>query len=80
MPGPVSDAYDPEFGTADNCERVKEAIELVKIAISAAIGDFNLHDILEVIDGPDARFVNSVFSERTLRIIRFALNRALETI
>jgi len=80
MPGPVSDSYDPEFGTTDNCERVTEAIKAACSAVSAAIGDNYLHNIVEVVIGPDIRFINSVFSEKTLRVIRFALNRALETL
>lgn len=80
MPGPVSDSYDPEFGTADNCERVKEAIEDARSAVSTIIGDSYLRDIVEVATGPDMRFINLVFSEKTLRVIRFALNRALDTI
>lgn len=86
MPGPVSDSYDPEFGTGANAARVRDAVGNERDRIAFLIGDPELKPILEIVgwppDGherasaPRALYLN----ERSLRILRFALNRALETL
>lgn len=82
MPGPMSDAYDPEFSTRANADRIADAIQDVVDRIDSMLGP-QLHDILDVVDGkgewPMKQFEVRL-SERELRIIRFALNRARETI
>jgi hypothetical protein len=84
MPGPVSDSYDPEFGTSANAEDVREAIQHVVGRIGRELGP-GLMNILEVInsDHDEAgldRWSKLAFSQRELRIIRFACNRALESL
>jgi hypothetical protein len=80
MPGPVSDSYDPEFGTGYNCSLVREAVTQVRDIVSSAIGTEQLKYILDVIGDKNGRKKKVSFSERELRIIRFAMNRALESI
>lgn len=79
MPGPVSDSYDPEFGTSSNAQDVKDAIQEVVEKIGEALGP-ELKNIVGVVQdedsGPGFQFQ---VSERGLRVIRFGLNRALET-
>lgn len=80
MPGPVSDSYDPEFGTAENASVVCEAIVEIRGRITAGIGSETLLNIVELaraIDGPPTAVA---LSERQLRIIRFCMNRALESL
>jgi len=80
MPGPVSDSYDPEFGTGANARDVEEAIRDVRKTITKELGP-GLHNIVQVAQGDsgsDAYVMN--WSERELRIIRFCLDRALESI
>lgn len=79
MPGPVSDSYDPEFGTGENVRKVARAIKKQLDVISHTIGK-EPRDILEVIHGENGGVHEIKFSERSLRIIRFALNRALKSI
>lgn len=80
MPGPVSDAYDPEFGTADNAARVREAIANEVAFLTKHLGP-GLKDIVQVVDGPIGRWMPPRrLSEREARIIRFALKRALESL
>jgi hypothetical protein len=79
MPGPVSDSYDPEFGTAANAGEIIEAVTEVRDKITAALGT-KLHNILDVVrDQRDERVVIR-FNERELRIIRFCLDRAKESV
>jgi hypothetical protein len=82
MPGPVSDSYDPEFGTGATAERLREQIELVRdrITTRAFKGDASLKNIIEVINGPTGNRLGCKLNEREWRIIRFCLNRALESI
>lgn len=79
MPGPVSDSYDLEFSTSSNREDVSEAIQEVVSSISDLIGP-ELKWIVGVVQGGDGVTFTAPLSERELRIIRFGLNRALESI
>jgi hypothetical protein len=80
MPGPVSDSYDPEFGTGENARRVCDAIRQQVARITSRLGP-KLSDIVSVVNGPAGQRFNGLrFTERDLRIIRFALNRAMESL
>ena len=79
MPGPVSDSYDPEFGTGANADDVKTAMEAVVKRISKKIGP-ELKNIIAIAQGPIGKRNPVNFSEAELRVIRFSINRALETI
>jgi len=80
-PGPVSDSYDPEFGTAANAARVAKAVRILRDRLTAAIGSEELHSIIVLActrNGPRRRTL--LLSERELRILRFCVDRALESI
>jgi hypothetical protein len=79
MPGPVSDSYDPEFSTSSNAQAVRDGIEETKEIIDTALGK-SLKNIVDVAYGEDGDSYGVSFTERQLRIIRFCLNRALESI
>lgn len=81
MPGPVSDSYDPEFGTAENARAVILAVQSVIRKIeSQALKGKPVKNILEVVTGDAGPLYAGPISEREWRVIRFAMNRALETI
>jgi hypothetical protein len=80
-PGPVSDSYDPEFSTGENARAVQAAIQAVVTKLeSGVLKGKPLANILEVIHGRAGRMHAGPLSEREWRIIRFCLNRAIETI
>lgn len=81
MPGPVSDSYDPEFGTGANAQDVSNAISLVIAKIESSLGP-ELHNIVQVVQNKEeyAYLHQCRFTEWQLRAIRFGLNRALESI
>ena len=79
MPGPVSDCYDPEFSTTANAYDVSCGIKKIVDGIGVHLGP-ELKNIVGVVHGPRGKKFKVVVSERDMRIIRFALNRALETI
>lgn len=85
MPGPVSDSYDPEFGTGDNAANVRTAIEGVRNKLARPL-PAKLRNIVEIVnEGPrrgqgGGKFHTVKLTENELRVVRFALNRALESI
>lgn len=80
MPGPTSDSYDPEFGTGANAQDVRDAIQDIVDAIGLYIGS-DLKNIVSVVQSPAATHRYSLrLTEKQLRVVRFGLNRALETI
>lgn len=81
MPGSVSDSFDPEFGTGTNADLVREAILDVRRMVTSEIGTEHLQNIVDVClsDKPPIPSVWTLTS-RELRIIRFCLDRALESI
>lgn len=80
MPGSVSDAYDPEFGTADDAALVRDEITEVRDIITTYLGDPELRNIVKVCRGKNEWVKRFRFTDRELRILRFCLNRSLETI
>lgn len=77
MPGPVSDSYDPEFGTSSNADDVRTAIRSVTEKIGHVLGS-ELKNIVSVAQqGPRGKKLLS-FTENELRVIRFSLNKVLD--
>lgn len=79
MPGPVSDSYDPEFGTGENAALVRENIQQQVDRLSPLLGERK--NILDVVKGRAGERLSGIrLTERDARVIRFALERALESI
>jgi len=79
MPGPISDSYDPEWGTSDNGREIRDALNLMHRALGAIIGS-EPKWILDVVRSPSGKRITATLSEREWRILRFACERAEETI
>ena len=77
-PGPVSDSYDPEFSTGENARDVRDAIMRARDRVAVGLGEPK--NIVAVVHGQAGPFKAVKLSERERRVIRFALNRALESI
>lgn len=81
MPGPVSDSYDPEFGTGQNAQDVRDGLIDVRDHIKDLLGE-ELKYIVKVVQ--NYKYIDRTFTlnltERDLRLIRFAINRSLESI
>jgi hypothetical protein len=81
MPGPVSDSYDPEFGTGANAAAVGQAVRAVGQLLTDITGiGASLRDIVTVATGPPGPSFTALLSEREWRLLRFAVNRALESL
>ena len=85
MPGPISDSYDPEFSTGARATIVREAIATQRDRFTEILGD-KLLPIVNIAEDefthtlPAEEVIDIEFTERELRILRFALNRAIESI
>ena len=78
-PGPISDSYDPEFGTGNNADDLAEAIGQMSDRFGKLLGP-RLKNIIEVVHGEVGREWKIGLCEKELRILRFCLNRAKESI
>lgn len=82
MPGPVSDSLDPEWGTSSNAAAIREALDHMYDELSAIIGGSPMY-IVDLVDadpdemGPD---LQCTLSEKEWRLLRFAVERARESL
>lgn len=80
MPGPMSDSYDPEFGTSSNCEEIREALSNVYDRITGALGGAPPLYVLDLVRSELPRPISAILTEKEWRLIRFALERAQDSI
>lgn len=80
MPGPVSDSYDPEFGTVDNAAAVRELIEDGIALLATKLGQERVDILALALSENEGRSIRLQATERVLRGLRFAAFRALESI
>ncbi len=80
MPGPMSDSYDPEFGTGENCREICEALDAVYHRVSVVLKQSEPMYILDLVRTPFPKKISALLTEKQWRLIRFALERAKESI
>lgn len=80
MPGPVSDSYDPEWGTAANGQKIKNNLAAIYDRVSRILGGRQPMFILDLVDAGLYTKMSATLTERQWRIIRFALERAIESV
>lgn len=80
MPGPVSDAYDPEWGTAANAGEIAAALQEMHGRVSRILGNTQPLFILDLLRADLPRQIPHSLSEKQWRIIRFALERAKDSL
>lgn len=80
MPGPVSDSYDPEWGTGANADAIGEALDRLYVEVSAILGDVPPMYVLDLVRADLPTPITATLTERQWRIIRFALERAEESL
>jgi len=71
---------DPEFWTANNASEVREAVQKIAEEIGGRLLGVEFKPILGAIRGGSLGLSPIRFSNRELRIVYFALLRALETL
>lgn len=80
MPGPVSDSFDPEFGTSSNAAEIAYALDEVYARVTAYLGGAPPIYVLDLVRADLPRLIPATLTEREWRIIRFALERANDSI
>ncbi len=80
MPGPVSDSYDHEFGTAENAAAVQNAIKAAYIIVTDVLDGQPPKPIMDVVLGGNGGGIEATLDERVWRCLRFACERALESL
>lgn len=87
MPGPVSDSYDPEFGTAEVAGEVREAVQNVYDRLSRVLRNKKPMYVLDLIRNTNdpSNFsldttINATLTRREWRLLRFACERAMDTL
>jgi len=81
MPGPVSDSYDPEWGTGDNANQIRESIQKVYDKLSSILDQQPPLPILQVVQSNRLnKMIDASFREKEWRILRFACERAKDSI
>ena len=82
MPGPVSDSYDVEWGTAANGDDIKDAIQNVYDKLSNILSGQPPVFILDLVQETKerTRYITASLTEREWRILRFTCERAKDSI
>lgn len=75
-PGPVSDAYDPEYGTAGNADHVQELLDEVLGVLNGVLPPV-ARNIVHVARGPQGPSTPVPLTQRQLRALRFSVLRVL---
>jgi len=80
MPGPVSDSYDPEFGTREKANDIIDQLVKTYEQVSNVLGNKPPIYIGDLVDLDLPNQLTATFSEKQWRMIRFALERANDSI
>lgn len=81
MPGPVSDSYNPEWGTSAAGHEIRQQLERMHEVVSQILGGKPPLYILDLVNKDDLKErIGAVLTEKQWRMIRFALERAGESI
>jgi hypothetical protein len=79
MPGSVSDSYDCEFGTGEAASQVKEAMQTMHERLGKVIGGPPKY-IVDVVNGECGKDIRVTLTEREWRFLRFACERAVDSL
>jgi hypothetical protein len=80
MPGPVSDSYDPEWGTGENASLITEALDEVYDRLSGVLGHREPMFILDLVRSDLPTPIAATLTEKEWRLLRFAVECAGESI
>lgn len=76
MPGPVSDSYDPEWGTGENKREIEEAVAGMHAKMSKVLKGAKPHYILDLVRMDLPKKIAVTLTEKQWRLLRFACERA----
>jgi hypothetical protein len=79
MPSTTPDPRDAEFISGPAAQEVHEAVSAIAARVERLVGPGRLH-IRDVVRGRDGAVHQVAFTERELRVVRFAMQRAGDSI
>ena len=80
MLGQISDNYDPEFGTGTNASKIDDALENVYDRLTGILGGRGPMDIRKLVTAKLPTPISATLTEREWRLLRFACERARDSI
>jgi hypothetical protein len=80
MPGSVSDAYDPEWGTVANAALIEEALDKVYRHLTRVLGRASPIFVLDLVAADLKQPITATLTEKEWRLLRFAVERAKESL
>ena len=80
MPGPISDSYDPEWGSSSNVAEIVEILDEVYAKVANILGGQPPMFILDLVKADLPEPIDAILTTKEWRIIRFALERARDSI
>lgn len=80
MPEPVSDSYHPEFGTRERANQIIKTLSAVYAKLSMILKLRNPVYILTLVDSDLPDRLAGVLTEKEWRLLRFAIERAKDSI
>ena len=81
MPGEVSESYDPEWGTGTKANEIDQALAEVYERLCVILYRSSPIDIRRLVSMTDLNGITEVMlTERELRLLRFAVERARESL
>lgn len=80
MPGPVSDSYDPEWGTAANGDAIRTSLQHMHAQLGGVLSYAAPMYVLDLLDADLPRPITATLTEKEWRLLRFACERAAESV
>lgn len=80
MPGPISSSYDPEWGSGENAQEIEDALGAVYERLSQILGHKQPIYILDLVRQNLPEKTTATLTEKEWRLLRFAVERAKESI
>lgn len=88
MPGPISDSFDPEWGTSSVADEISDSLSEMYSLVSAIIerglpteASTKPIDIRVLASSPELQTrITATLTEQQWRLLRFALERAKESL
>ena len=80
MPDPISDSLDPEWGTSSNAAEITESLDRVYSKITNILCGQSPMFIIDLVKTDLPEPINATLTTKEWRIIRFALERARDSL
>jgi hypothetical protein len=80
MPGSISDSYDPEWGTSGVASQIGELLQQMHTQVSVVLDNRSPMDIRRLANADLPKPITATLTELEWRLLRFACERARESL